>query len=112
MASTSGVVVFNPVYAQGRQDFTTTVFADGMTIARTNSGRYTVTLNTLHPNGTDYAVFLTGVEGANRDNPKVVEVDGTRTASGFDLMVTTDDNGGAADVYVDDEFSVIVFRTA
>ena len=98
------------VVATGRQSFTTTVFVRAMTITRTDVGRYTIALNDPHPDGDDYPISLAGAEGANRDNPKVIEVVGTRDQDGFDVMVTIDDNGGNADVYVDDEFSVTVFR--
>ena len=75
------------------------------TITRTAIGQYTVTFGQAHPDGSDYAVTFGQDEAAARDVPKVSIVDGTRTANGFDVIVTTDDNGAGADIYTDDIWS-------
>lgn len=98
-------------WCSGYQDFNVTVVAKNCTINRAAAGRYDVTFTRPHPNGADYSVIASGEEDAgNRDNPKVTVVRGSRTANGFRVMVTVDDNGGSADTYVDDEFSFVVKR--
>lgn len=95
------------VYASGKQSLNTTVQARNATIARNAAGRYTVTFP-AHPDGAAYEVLFGVDEDANRDVPKVSVVDGTQTSTGFDVVVTVDDNGGAADTYNDEPWSFAV----
>ena len=102
------VVTTNDVgvlFAYGQQNLNTTGDTFNSSIARTAVGQYSVTFGQAHPNGTDYAITFGQEEEAARDVAKVSVVEGTRTANGFDLIVTVDDNGGSADIYVDEPFS-------
>lgn len=93
------------------QNVWTTVIARGwMTVTRTNIGRYTVSMP-AHPDGANYEILFGQDEDANRDVPKVHVVEGSRTATGFLVEVTVDDNGGAEDTYSDEPFSVEVLKT-
>lgn len=99
------------IFSSGSQNFNTTIDSVNCTINRTAAGRYTVVFGGAHPKGTNYSVVLGQEEsGAFRDVPKVSVVQGTRTALGFNIQVTIDDNGGAADIYRDDTFSFAVMR--
>ena len=81
-------------------------FVNGATVVRNGVGQYTVTFDTPHPNGANYAVNLTSHEdGAARDSPYIHVVDGTQTAAGFDVYIATGDNGGTADVLNDTPWS-------
>lgn len=72
-------------------------------------GRYTVTFSSAHPWGDDYPVLLASEEDApNRDVRKISLVEGSRDASGFQVQITVDDNGTAADLYVDEDWSFSV----
>ncbi len=97
-------------HASGFQDGTTTLQARNTTITRTAQGQYTVTFATPHPDGANYEVLFGVDEDASRDVSKVSVVKGTRTANGFDLIVTDDDNGAAADLLVDEPWSFEVLR--
>lgn len=73
------------------------------------SGLYNVVFDSPHPDGDEYHISLSGGEsGVTRDNPKVTWVRGTKTENGFQVMVTTDDNGGSADDYNNSEWSFSV----
>lgn len=97
-------------FASGYQSTTTTLQSRNCTITRTAVGRYTVTFNSPHPDGNNYEVITGAEEDANRDIPKISVVEGTRTANGFNIIVTVDDNGGTADSYNDEPFSFEVLR--
>ena len=98
-------------HASGSQANGTTIQARRCTITRTAQGRYTVAFAAAHPDGANYEVVFGQEEPGNtRDVPKVSVVTGSRTANGFDLQVTIDDNGGGADNYQDDTFSFEVLR--
>ncbi len=76
------------------------------TVTRLGEGRYRVVFNTVHPDGVEYHISVSGREDiVNRDNPKVTVVEGTKTASGFDIMVTVDDNGTGADIFEDNPWT-------
>lgn len=65
-----------------------------------------------HPDGERYEVVYGCEESAaTRDVPKVSTVAGSRSASGFEVQVTVDDNGGAADAYSGKAFSFAVKTT-
>ena len=82
------------------------IWARNSTVTRTGEGLYTVVFDSSHPDGINYHVSLSGSEDvANRDNPKVTLVYPTKTANGFDLMVTVDDNGTGADPLEDNGWS-------
>ena len=98
-------------HASGSQANGATIQARRCTIARTAQGRYTVTFAAPHPDGANYEVVFGQEEPGNfRDVPKVSVVTGSRTANGFDVQVTVDDNGAGADNYVDDTWSFSVLR--
>lgn len=74
-------------------------------------GRYQVNFGSAHPNGANYAVVFGGEEdAANRDSRDIHLIEGSRTATGFQVMITTGDNGGGADTYVNEDFSYSVFH--
>lgn len=76
------------------------------TVARTAGGRWTVTFASPHPDGVDYNPSFSWEEsGTARRNPKIGIVQGSKTANGFNVMITVDDNGGTADVYSDQPWS-------
>ena len=82
-----------------------------MTAIRISAGRYSLAFFRPHPDGPNYPVVTGGDEPFNtRDNPKITVVDGTRTAAGCEIMVTQDDNGGGADILIDEPFSIVVKR--
>ncbi|MDO6598404.1 hypothetical protein Q4512_15910, partial [Oceanihabitans sp. 2_MG-2023] len=81
----------------------TNSFNINSTVTRTAVGRYTVAFTTAHPNGASYDVTFGAQEDiTNRDTRLVSVVTGTQTANGFQVMVATGDNGGTADVLVDE----------
>lgn len=93
---------------RGRSATGTTVqHAVNSTMTRTAVGRWQVRFTGgTHPNGESYTPSVTAEEqSANRDTPDITIVQGTQNASGFDIQITTGDNGGAADGYVDTPWS-------
>lgn len=96
-------------FASGAQLVNSTIQSRNSSISRQGLGRYTVTFNSQHPDGLNYEIVFGQAEsGTLRDVPKVSMVTGTKTANGFQVQITYDDNGGTADVYVDDEWSFFV----
>lgn len=77
-----------------------------LTITRTAVGLWTAVLATAHPNGVDYHPTITAEEQATRDTPDITIVQGSQTPTGFDIQVTTGDNGATADLLVDTPFTV------
>jgi len=74
----------------------------GMTMTRTAAGQWSVTFASAHPDGTDYHPSITAEEQSNlRDTPDITIVQDSKTANGFSYQITTGDNGGTADSYVD-----------
>jgi hypothetical protein len=67
------------------------------------TGRYSVAFTSPHPNGASYPITL-GIQEdlTNRDGRIAQVVTGTQTANGFDVYIGTGDNGGTADVYVEE----------
>lgn len=93
---------------RGRSSNGTTVqHVVSATMTRTAVGRWQVRFTGgTHPNGESYTVETQAEEQSNlRDTPDITVVQGTQNASGFDIQITTGDNGGAADVYVDTPWS-------
>lgn len=65
-----------------------------------------------HPQGKDYSVtFGPHEDGAARDVAKVSLVQGSKTAAGFRVQVTVDDNGGNADDFANDTWDFKVDYT-
>jgi hypothetical protein len=105
----TGIDIYVETYACRSTDGITSSFNRNTSLVRTAVGRWTVTLTPPHPDGTDYVICATTEEqSGNRDTPDVTAVQGTITANGFDLQITTGDNGGTADVYVDSPLMVSV----
>lgn len=98
-------------HASGYQSTNTTIQSRNASITRTAVGRYTVIFFTPHPDGSNYEVLFGSEEDGNRDIPKQAVIEGTRTANGFQMTNTVDDNGGGADVYNDEPWSFFVPRT-
>ena len=93
---------------RGRSATGTTVqHVDNATMTRTAVGQWQVRFTGgTHPNGESYTPHLTAEEQlANRDGVIIQIVQGTQNASGFDVMMITGDNGGAADGFVDSPWS-------
>jgi hypothetical protein len=70
---------------------------------RNSVGVYTVVFDTPHPQGNDY-VILNSVQSdePNNDQRKIGFFN--KTATGFQIRITVDDNGTAADPEVDEKF--------
>lgn len=93
------------------------VFASGTSTGITRNaamqtnglGQYSIEFDEAHPDGDDYEiVFGQGESDVTRDMPKVAYVRDSKTAQGFDVMVTVDDNGATADTYVNNEWDFAV----
>ena len=98
-------------HASAFQSTGTTNIARNSTVTNTAVGQYTVSFITPHPDGADYEVlFGQDEDGADRDVVKLSVVEGSRTANGFDVQVTVDDNGAGADIYADEPWSFEVLR--
>lgn len=79
-------------------------------ITQTALGRHSVLFGSPHPLGDTYAVTLGVLEsGTLRDVPKASVVEGSMTSAGFNVQITVDDNGGAADGYSNDAFSFATY---
>ena len=101
--------VYSEEYFARTADGTTSPAANNrqMTMTRTALGQWDVVLNPAHPDGVDYHASITAEEqSANRDTPDITIVQGSQTANGFSLQITTGDNGGAVDSYVDTPFTI------
>ena len=76
------------------------------TVSRLAAGRWQVAFDTPHPDGDAYHVSFSGEESnVTRDNPKFTIEQGSKTAAGFTVMITVDDNGAGADTYNDQPWS-------
>ena len=76
------------------------------TVTRIAVGRWNVALGVAHPDGTDYHASFNWEESPTlRDNPKIGIEEGSKTANGFTIMITIDDNGGTADGLIDQPWS-------
>lgn len=79
------------------------------TVTRLQEGYYRVAFDNPHPDGIEYHVSFSGSEPLNtRDNPKVTLIYDTKSATGFDVMITVDDNGTGADPLEDNGWSFSV----
>ena len=78
-----------------------------MDLDRTGTGLWTVTITPPHPDGVDYHPSIQVEEQANnRDAVDAHVIQGTQTANGFDMMLTTGDNGTGADTLVNTPFTI------
>lgn len=81
-------------------------YARDATMTRTGVGLWQVRFAAPHPDGANYAPWLTSEEqGTLRDTPDVTIVQGTQNANGFDVQINTGDNGATADILVDAPWS-------
>ena len=96
-------VVYTETYGGGSTDgLELGRWERNLTLDRISAGLWQVAFNTPHPDGVEYSVSVSAAElFSQRDNPKAVIVAGTKTANGFRIMFTVDDNGGAADILTD-----------
>ena len=93
-------------FSGGSANGTTTAWQRECTVARISAGRWQVTFAAAHPDGINYHVSFGAEEPvATRDNPKKTIEQGSKTSTGFIVMLTTDDNGAGADVYTDQPWS-------
>ena len=98
--------IFHENYAGRSANGTTTSFVRNSTMTRTAVGRWQVRFTGAHPQGANYTPnFEAEEESANRDTPDITIVQGTQNANGFDVQITTGDNGATADDYVDTPWS-------
>lgn len=87
----------------------TMIGSRNVTMTRTGVGRWDVTITPAHPHGVNYHVsFEAEEQSANRDAPDITIVQGSKTASSFSIQITTGDNGGTADVYIDTPFTLAI----
>lgn len=71
---------------------------------RNSVGNYTVNLGAAHSNGANYIpVISVQSDSPNRDQRKISWLN--RTPTSFDVIITVDDNGTAADGFADEVFS-------
>lgn len=62
-------------------------------------GLFQITFAAPHPDGSDYVAHATPHEDAGpRDIRKASVIEATKTALGYQVLTTVDDNGGAADI--------------
>lgn len=102
----TAAVIYPEYYAAGASG-TAQLWSRNMTIARLGVGRWRATFTNPHPDGVNYHPTLTVSEPLNRRDARDIQVvDGTKAATGFDYMITTGDNGGAADALQDNPHSV------
>lgn len=101
------VPIYHENYAAGTADGLTQSWNRNLFLTRTAVGQWNVTLLGAHPDGANYHVTITAEEQAgDRDTPDITIVQGTKTAAGFQIQITTGDNGGGADAYVDTPFTI------
>lgn len=100
--------IFHEKFFARSSNATTQTASRNLTMVRTSVGRWTVTLGMAHTNGVNFHPSITAEEQAgNRDTPDITVVQGTQNNSTtFDIQITTGDNGGVADTYVDTPFSI------
>ena len=104
--TTTPVTIYQEQYSGGSNSkLGASIWTRNTTVTQTAEGLFTVVFNAPHADGSDYHISYEGIEDANRDNPKITTVEGTKTANGFDVMITVDDNGTGADVYEDNAWS-------
>lgn len=103
------VTIYPEVYAAGSDNGLVQAWSRNMTITRNAQGQWTAVFSTPHPDGTAYHPSLTNQESfATRDARDIQIIQGSKTANGFRYMLTTGDNGGAADSLQDEPHSVSV----
>lgn len=81
----------------------------GATLTSLGLGRWSMVFNTPNSNNGGWLYSSGGSEDANRDNPKIILEAGSDTTNGCIIMVTTDDNGAAADPFANNDLSFIVY---
>ena len=102
--------VFTTIYSEEyyaiSNNGTTQSDSRNATITRTGTGRWTVLFSAPHPDGANYHPSVTSYEDVtNRDARDIQVVEGSQTANGFDIQITTGDNGTGADTPVDTPWS-------
>ncbi|MDB4461520.1 hypothetical protein N9043_01070 [bacterium] len=95
-------------HSSGRQDDATTVIARNSSISKISTGRYRVVFDDAHPDGLNYEVLFGNTVDGNRDGRDIQVIDGTQTATGFDVWTTVGDNGTAADGVANTDWSYSV----
>ena len=94
-------VIYSEEYFARSANGTTQSSARNMTVTQNANNTWTATLTPPHPDGVNYHPSITPEEQfANRDGVIAQVVQGTLTASGFDFMLITGDNGGSQDLVV------------
>lgn len=82
------------------------VVASGTT---NDTRRFTIQFSTNHPNGVNYEVTNSKAsDEPNGDERKIQWKTGSKTASGFIMELSVDDNGGAEDPNVFDSFDFVI----
>lgn len=100
--------IFHEKYFLRSANATTVTASRNASAVRTGVGQWTITLSSAHSNGVNFHPSFTAEEqGANRDTPDITIVQGTQNNSTtFDIQITTGDNGGVEDVFVDTPWSM------
>ena len=74
----------------------------GVTVTPVSTGIWQVTFDEPYPTGASYPVlFGTLNDGGTRDGTDAEVINGTQNANGFQIMTTTGDNSGTADILVE-----------
>ena len=107
--TTSKRTVYSEEYYAATADGLIQSGSRNVTMTRTAVGQWDVVMASAHPDGIDYHVsFEAEEQSTNRDAPDLTIVQGSKTASTFMVQVTTGDNGGTADVYIDTPFTLAI----
>ena len=107
--TTSTRTVYSEEYYAATADGQGQSGSRNVTMTRTAVGQWDVVMTPAHPDGIDYHVsFEAEEQNTNRDAPDLTIVQGSKTASTFMVQITTGDNGGTADVYIDTPFTLAI----
>ena len=106
---TTSATVYSEEYYASSTDGATQAGGRAVSMTRTAVGQWDVVLDTAHPDDLEYHVSFTAEEQQeNRDTPDITIVQGSKTATSFMVQITTGDNGGVADVYIDTPFTLAI----
>lgn len=84
----------------------TATFSFGSTVSRLSQGRYQITYAAPHPQGANNAPVAVALSEPNLDQRRA-NIDDI-TATGFQVVITTDDNDNLADFLIDHPFTYSV----
>lgn len=80
----------------------------GASAARTATGRYTITFDVAQDSATYTALVTVEEAQTTNDDIQIYINPGSRSTTGFEVLITEQDNGGSAGVFRDRNFNFIV----